>query len=405
MAMAWRTLLAPLSGVAFVLATAHCGSDSTSSDSAAGSSGDAGESARAGSSTAGSSTAGTGSAGETGSIDCTNAAAGIETVVCAAEAFLATLPTAQIDLVNLAYTDSKSRTLWSNLPGQTRAGVKMGDLSEDSQAAALALMNTVLSADGQTDLNGVRAADDYLGAQGSGMGGPGGGSTYAASNYVVGILGTPSTTGNWEIMFGGHHMAYNINFIDGVGYPIPNHLGVEPKGEFSQDGETYAPMDPEGASMVAIFEALPDLSAGYLGESFSDVLVGPVEYGTGSSAAVTAKYPTGTSRKGVLVSDLPQATQDLVTSAIEQWVDDYDPSIAAALLAEYTSAAAYADTLVAWGGPSGTTLDIDVDKTYMRIDGPRVWIELSCQAGVVIQGKTHFHSIYRDKELDYGGTL
>ncbi|MEY4576379.1 MAG: hypothetical protein RL701_1082, partial [Pseudomonadota bacterium] len=49
--------------------------------------------------------------------------------------------------------------------------------------------------------------------------------------------------------------------------------------------------------------------------------------------------------------------------------------------------------------------DVDLDKTYMRIDGPRAWIEVSCQAGVVIQGQTHYHTIFRDKTYDYGGTL
>ncbi len=406
MSISWRVLLAPVGGAVFVLATAHCGSDSSSaSGGAAGTSAEAGATASAGTGTAGDSTSG--DAGSTGTGDCDSATTNIDKVVCAADAFLATLPTAQLALVNLAYTDDKSRTLWSNLPGQARAGVKMGDLSTESQAAALALMNVVLSADGQTDLTGVRAADDYLGAQSTGTGGPGGGgATYASTNYVVSVLGTPSATGNWEVMFGGHHMAYNINYIAGVGYPIPNHLGVEPKGPFTQDGTSYAPMDPEGAAMLAVIKALPDLSAGYLtGQTFSDVLIGPAEYGTGSSAAAVAKYPTGDNRKGVLVSSLPQATQDLVTAAIEQWVNDYDAEIADPLLAAYTSADAYADTLLAWGGPSSTTIDPDVDKTYMRIDGPRVWIELSCQAGVVIAGKTHYHSIYRDKSFDYGATL
>ena len=41
--------------------------------------------------------------------------------------------------------------------------------------------------------------------------------------------------------------------------------------------------------------------------------------------------------------------------------------------------------------------------TYLRIDGPRLWLELSCQAGVVIPNISHFHTIYRDKRYDYAG--
>ncbi len=41
----------------------------------------------------------------------------------------------------------------------------------------------------------------------------------------------------------------------------------------------------------------------------------------------------------------------------------------------------------------------------MRIDGPRVWIEVACQSGIVIQNMTHYHTIYRDKANDYGNQL
>ena len=87
-------------------------------------------------------------------------------------------------------------------------------------------------------------------------------------------------------------------------------------------------------------------------------------------------------------------------------VNDYAAEIASPLLTAYTSAAAYADTYVAWSAASEATgPDVDVDKTYMRIDGPRAWIEVACQGGVVIQNATHYHTIYRDKSFDYGATL
>jgi hypothetical protein len=41
----------------------------------------------------------------------------------------------------------------------------------------------------------------------------------------------------------------------------------------------------------------------------------------------------------------------------------------------------------------------------MRIDGPRVWIEIACQAGIVIQGQTHYHMMFRDKSYDYFNEL
>lgn len=344
-------------------------------------------------------------------IDCSTATTQLAKSICVANGFLATLSATERAAVNLAFTDSASRTEWSNLPGVTRAGAKMGTLSASSQAAALQLMTTVLSPAGDTDLLGVRAADDYLGTLSTGGGGPGGGSggaQYSSDNYTVAIFGTPSATGSWEIMFGGHHMAYNIAFVGGVGYPVPDHLGVEPKAPFTINGGTYQPMSDESAALVGLFGSLStaELASAYLqGQTFSDVLIGPVEYGTGRSALAKAKFPTGANRLGVTVSSLTAPQQALVTAAITAWVGDYDPAIADSLLAAYTSSAAYADTLISWGGTQSAGPDIETDGTYFRIDGPRAWIEVACQGGIVIQGVTHFHSIYRDKSFDYAGTL
>jgi hypothetical protein len=337
---------------------------------------------------------------------CASATTHIDKVVCVANALLETLSTSELASVQLAFTDNVSRTKWSNLPGVTRAGLKLGGLSNAaSKTAALSLMATVLSDAGNTDLVGVLNADDYLGSQSSGGGG---GGQYSSSNYSIAIFGTPSETGNWAITFGGHHLAYNVTYLAGVGYPVPNHIGVEPKASFTINGATYAPLVDEGDAMLAIFKSLSstDLATAYLtGQTFADVLIGPVEYGTGTAAAAKAKFPAGTNRTGVVVATLSATQQALVSSAIAQWVSDYDPAISTSLLAEYTSAAAFADTYVAWGGTQASGVDPDVNGTYLRVDGPRLWVEVSCQAGVVIQGKTHYHTIFRDKQFDYGGTL
>ena len=336
-------------------------------------------------------------------VDCAASTTNLDKVICQATGFLGTLSASDAATANPSFSDMAARTKWSNLPGTARAGIKIGGLSESSQAAGLALMATVLSEAGVSDLTGVRAADDDLAAMGGG-----GGGMYGAANYYLAIVGTPSATGNWAIMFGGHHMAYNITYVAGVGYPTPNHLGVEPKSAFTIHDETFLPMADESFAIVAAFNSLTttELDTAYLdGQTFSDVLIGPVEYGTGSSSLAQAKFPTGENRAGVLVSAIAADKQTLVTTAIQQWVADYDPAIATALLTAYTSATAYEDTYLAWGGTKSSGVDVEVNGFYMRIDGPRVWIEVSCQAGVVIQGATHYHSIYRDKSFDYANTL
>lgn len=334
-------------------------------------------------------------------VDCSTATTTLDKAVCQAAGFLDTLSASQLTTANPAFTDTASRTRWSNLPTGmvARGGIQFGTLSATSQAAALELMSTVLGDSGAVDRAGVQAADAYLAANG-------GGSGYGAGLYYIGVFGTPSATGDWALMFGGHHMAYNLTFHGGEVSTTPNHLAVEPKASFTQDGTTYQPMADEGAAMVAMYTALSatQLSSAHLTGTYSDVLIGPVEYGTGSSASVTSRYPSGANRTGVLVSSLSAAQQALVTAAIEAWAADFDSELSADPVAAYTSSAAYQDTYIAWAGSSSSP-DVDVSGTYMRIDGPRVWIELACQNGVVISGMTHYHSIFRDKSNDYAGTL
>jgi hypothetical protein len=340
-------------------------------------------------------------------VDCTASTSNLEKAICQANGFLGTL-TADAATANPTFANVATRTKWSNLPGTARAGVKIGSLSATSQAAALALMATVLTEAGVADLTGVRNADDYLATQPGSSGGGEGAGPYGAANYYLAIVGVPSATANWAIMFGGHHMAYNLTYVNGVAYPTPNHLGVEPKASFTINNGTFMPMADEGAAMVAVFKSLDPtaLNTAYLpNQTFTDVLIGPVEYGTGASALAKAKFPTGGNRTGVLVSSLSADQQALVTTAIRQWVADYDASIATDLLTAYTSATAYQDTYVAWGGTQASGIDVEVNGFYMRLDGPRLWIEVSCQAGAVIQGVTHYHSIYRDKSFDYANTL
>lgn len=343
--------------------------------------------------------------GSVGSVT-TDAGAGCATlttqqarVACAANAVLASLPSSQVSSVSFALTDYVTRSKWNNLPVslRPRAGAQMSSLSSTSQAAVLDLMTIALNSAGQSTLTGILRSDDYLATMAGG---------YGSSLYSVAIFGTPSDTGNFEVMFGGHHMAYNLNFVDGGFYPAPQHLGAEPKAEFTYNGATYSPMAPKGDAMFALYDALTSSqkSEAYLsGQSFSDVIVSPdLDYGKGSSRTSVSAYPTGANRKGVLVSNLDTSQQALVVAAAEQWVRQYPSEVADQLMAEYTSAAAFADTYVAWGGNSSGPSK-DVSGSYLRIDGPRLWIELAVQGGVIIRTSTHYHSIYHDKTRDYGG--
>ncbi len=59
-------------------------------------------------------------------------------------------------------------------------------------------------------------------------------------------------------------------------------------------------------------------------------------------------------------------------------------------------------TKIGWSG-SDTPLGTQGD--YLRIDGPRCWIEFVCQNGIVFPSQIHFHAVWRDKVSDYGSNF
>ena len=384
-----------------------CGSDSssssdstseTTSDSSTDSSTDTSTDSSTDSSSDSSSDSSTDSSDSTTTVDCSSDDYATE-LACAANALLDSLDSSQLATMQYDFSDSEARTVWSNLPtgNVQRNGVKLGDMTTAQKALAMNLASVALSEAGYLDFQGILAADDYLQEQG-------GGSDYSSDNYYFAVFGTPSASDQWQLQIGGHHLAYNLTYLYGEGYPVPNHFASEPKESFVLNSETWAPIEDEGNAMVAVFDSLSsdELSTAYLsGQSFSDVLVGP----DNGSGTLPTDYPSGSDRTGLLVSYMSDAQQALVVAAIEQWVRDFPADVVDSLMETYTSDAAFADTYVAWAGSESAGVDIDNTSTYMRIDGPRLWIEVAVQGGIVIRSETHYHTMYRDKTMDYGNSL
>ena len=76
-------------------------------------------------------------------------------------------------------------------------------------------------------------------------------------------------------------------------------------------------------------------------------------------------------------------------------------AITKSLVARYESAAALADTYVGYSGEP----DLGAEHSYVRVDGPQVWMELVVQKAVADPSKLHYHALWRDKHADYGGEI
>ena len=318
-------------------------------------------------------------------------------VVTAANAFIATLSTSQLSTLQQAF-NTTNVAKWSNLPcgAQCRIGLQLSSLTTTQQTAALAVVQAATGTaanEGYNEVQQIRAADDYLNANGGGNG-------YGSGLYFIAFLGTPSTSGTWMLQFGGHHLATNITFGGGnVTGATPKFEGVEPlsftsTGGIFPSGTTVAPLSSEQATMLAMLNGLTTAqkTTAHLTQSFSDVLLGPNTVEGGSTT-----YPT--TKVGVPCSQLTAAQQQLVMAAMAPWVNDSDDATAAQLLNYYQTQ--LATTYISYAGTGNFTTNGD----YARIDGPNVWIEFVCQTGVVFRSNIHYHSIWRDRARDYGGNF
>ena len=319
-------------------------------------------------------------------------------VVTAALAFKATLTTTQQATLQQAYTATLARK-WSNLPcgSGCRNGVQFSTLTTAQLASAKAVIQAALGTgtnNGYDEFIAITNADAYLGANG-------GGSGYSAGIYFISFLGTPSATGAWMLQFGGHHFASNIAFNNGhVIGATPYFMGIEPTS-FTYNSVAYAPMEDERTGFRNMLASLSStqMATAKLTSTYSDCLMSP-----GESNGNTNTMPA--TKVGLVCSGLTTAQQNLVTAAMQNYVQDLDATTAASLMSLYTSE--LSSTYIAFTGSAtvgSATTFLTSNTNYVRIDGPHVWIEFVCQTGVVFPSQIHYHTVWRDHVSDYGVNL
>jgi hypothetical protein len=311
---------------------------------------------------------------------------GIEKVLCLVNGFKATLSASQ--RANLAYEYTKENVeIWSNLPASIspRLGLKMGDLNEIQLLAAKELLKGIsgkVANEGWEEIQQIWMADNFLNTIQTG-------DKFGAGNYYIAFLGKPSSTGTFEIIMTGHHYTIANTYKNGklVG-ATPRFEAVEPYS-FISNGNSYNPISQERNAMAALLNELTDkqLSEANMSEIFTNILLQPL---------MNWSFPKENS--GLQLNALSSAQKQLVVNVIKTYTDDLAKEDADMFLSKYVSE--INDTFILFSGTKTLTSRND----YFRIAGPHVWIELVVQRGVVMRDDPyHFHSIWRDRESDYGG--
>ena len=326
-------------------------------------------------------------------------------VVDAADAFLATLSAEQRAIAQIELKPALA-VRWTNFPGgsNVRNGVFYRDLKPEQVEAVLKVARVALGDEGFARFQEVRAADDAFAKGRGGRGGPGGPgrppqkkagdpaqkkgggggfgggeSLFGSDNYMIAFLGKPSKTTPWILQLGGHHLAINIYYKGTTGAATPYHVAAQPTVWKDDQGKTHDPLAPMRDSLHGLLRSLtPEQSKqAKLEARFNDVYVGPGKDG---------KFPTQS--QGVSVAELSDQSKDFVKQAISAWTGDSPQG------AEYQKLyeAELDKVKVSYSG----TMNVGERGDYVRLDGPRVWIEFATQ------GSDHYHTIWRDRLTDYG---
>jgi uncharacterized protein DUF3500 len=326
----------------------------------------------------------------------------IEPVLAAVAALQSALTPAQRALFDRPLTH-ETAIQWSNLPVALvpRAGVRLGDLSESQAVTAHKLFEAALSACGVKLLDEIRRADDYLLPLDEHKIGWDGG------NYYLSVLGEASRSTPWILQLGGHHIAYNLTFNGPQAGATPLFFGTEPI-RFEHAGATYEPLRMQSTAMSAVARAIQEHKDAKLAGTFTDVVKGvvmiPVPGGFpkgGTDTGFPQNYPTGSADRGVAYTSLTKAQQKLVLAALRSYASLPGAAISAPLVAAYESAAALRETYVGYSG----AVDLSAKGSYVRIDGPRIWMEFVVQPAVADPKTLHYHALWRDKLSDYGGEV
>lgn len=328
-------------------------------------------------------------------------------VVDAADAFLATLSAEQRAIAQIELKASLA-IRWTNFPGgsERRNGVFYRDLKPEQVEAALKVARIALGEKGFARYQEVRAADDAFakgrGGRGPGGpaqkkafgpaqkkagggpaqkkgGGPGGGFNFGSANYMIAFLGKPSKTAPWILQLGGHHLAINIYYRGATGAATPYHVAAQPTVWKDDREKTHEPLAPMTSALRGLLASLTpeQLKRAKLEARFADVYVGPQKDG---------QFPAKS--EGVSFSELSDDSKDFVKKAIAAWTGDSPQGVQYLKLYEVD----LDKVKISYSG--ATALSDRGD--YVRIDGPRVWIEYATQ------GSDHVHTIWRDRLTDYG---
>jgi hypothetical protein len=277
------------------------------------------------------------------------------------------------------------QALWSNYPVSDvmRPGLRLGSLTIAQRAAAMHLLQTVLSPMGYQKVLDIMGSDQALTDAGTNF-------ASGEAVYTIAIFGEPSISKPWMLEFGGHHLGLNIVIAGSGGVMTPTLTGAQPS-VYKRGGKTIRVLAKENDTAFAFLASLNDSQRkqAVLNYEVRDLVLGPGRAGVQMQP------------EGLKGSELDDKQRALLLNVISQWAGILNEAYANGRIAQIK--ADLQETYFAWSGPTSHESGRN-GSSYYRIQGPRLVIEFSPQ-GVGGDPTMHVHTIYRDPGNDYGVNL
>lgn len=277
------------------------------------------------------------------------------------------------------FTD-RARSDWHYIPRQ-RSGVSWRDMNAAQRTATTALLRSVLSDAGLSQVRAIMALEIALRKL----------ETFGRSrdpeNYALALFGAPGAEGSWGFRIEGHHLSLHFTLAGNrVVSTLPQFMGANPAlvpRDFEPDG-------PRGGSRVLgkpedlarrFMAALPEAqrrAAVFDTRPYGDIV-------SGNAAKLEPIAPVGVAWQALVPEHQALLLELLVTFA-----EHLRPDLAEARLTR-VRAAGLATLRFGWAG------SLEPGKPYyFRIGGATFLIEFDNSGG------NHIHSVWRDYQGDFG---
>ncbi len=261
---------------------------------------------------------------------------------------------------------------------QVRTGMPLKEMNAVQRAAAMALLDCVLSDKGRLKTMQIMSLESVLAAMEKRP------EFRDPEKYYISIFGKPGDESGWGWKFEGHHVSLNYTVAgDGRVSVTPSFFGTNPAEVRDGEFKGLRVLKAEDELGHALLAAL--LESGAKGVVFTDKA--PAEVLTAENRKAVALEPVGVS-----AADMSGAQRKALFDLISEYTSRHRKDLAAADMKKI-EAAGVVNIRFGWAG--GTKPG---EAWYYRIQGPTFLME----AADTQNNANHIHVTWRDFEGDFG---